>query len=404
MSYQNGENCKGLHEGRWFACTILSHEGDGYKVTFKDWSRRFDTILPVNCVRPCSLAIDRRSRKRQRLTVNFSKLFPEEEVNVDVDGTKKPAIVKTIDPFTEILTVEIDDEEVLPFHHVFPPDAEPASQPVKKRKQAVSKQASPRELLVPTTSSSPAPSRLEFSSLPQFFLIVRPDGVEISCGDLVTVVPTCTDLAFIVVEIYQQDSREMMTAQKCELSYGMAANLNVHFSMTCPVTSIHKGDTKISPHFTKTVRDVCRKAILRCADSHCQNAGNREYQLQVRKQELAVKLRGEIRRAMTTKAARNCTVKIGPANLATDLELLSLTLQSGFKTTKSKNGLANFDPLLGSNWDVKKKPDGHFFYVTCAEFALDVSTRALAMKIKFTESTCVFHSDSYRSDTAADCC
>ena len=97
MSFQNGENCEGLHEGRWFACTILSHEGEGYKVTFQDWSSRFDAILPFNCIRPRSLAIDCRSRKRQRLTVNFSKLFPEDGINVDVDETKKPAIVKIID-------------------------------------------------------------------------------------------------------------------------------------------------------------------------------------------------------------------------------------------------------------------------------------------------------------------
>ena len=38
MSFQNGENCECLHEGRWFACTILSHEGEEYKVTFENWS------------------------------------------------------------------------------------------------------------------------------------------------------------------------------------------------------------------------------------------------------------------------------------------------------------------------------------------------------------------------------
>ena len=159
----------------------------------------------------------------------------------------------------------------MPFHHVFLPDAEPTSQPVKKRNQAALKQASPQELLAPTTSSSPAPSCLESSMMPQFFSIVHPDGVEISCGDLVTVVPTSTDLAFIVIEIYQQDSREIMTAQKSELSDGMAVKLTDHFNMTCPVTSIHKVDTKISPHFTKTAQDVCRKAILLCADSQRQN-------------------------------------------------------------------------------------------------------------------------------------
>ncbi|KAJ7323136.1 hypothetical protein OS493_032139 [Desmophyllum pertusum] len=209
MSFQIGENCEGLHDGRWFTCIILSHEGEGYKVTFENWSSRFDAILTSNCIRPRSPAIDSRSRKRQRLSVNFSKLFPEDGVNVDVDGTKKPAIVKIIDPFLEILTVEMENEEVLvPYDRVLPPDEEPASHPVKKRKQAISKQASPRELLLPTATPSPAPLRLESSMPPQFVSVVRSDGVEISCGDLVTVAPTCTDLAFIIIEIYQQDSRE----------------------------------------------------------------------------------------------------------------------------------------------------------------------------------------------------
>ena len=139
MSFQNGENCEGLHEGRWFACTILSHEGEEHKVTFENWSSRFDAILPSNRIRPRSLAIDCRSRKHQRPTVNFSKLFPEDGINVEVDGMKKPAIVKIIDPFTEILTVEIENEEVMvPFNRVLPRDEKPASQSVKKRKQVVS--------------------------------------------------------------------------------------------------------------------------------------------------------------------------------------------------------------------------------------------------------------------------
>ena len=106
---------------------------------------------------------------------------------------------------------------------------------------------------------------------------------------------------------------------------------------------------------------------------------------------------------MTTKAARCCTIKVGPASLSTDLELLSLTTENGFKATKSKTDLADIDPLLGGNWDVKMKSDNHFFYVTYAEFAVDVTTRSLAMKIKFAESTCAFRPDSYRADTAADC-
>ena len=57
---------------------------------------------------------------------------------------KKPAIAKTIDPFMEVLTLDIENEEVMvPFHWGLPRDEKPASQPAKKRKEAVPKQASP---------------------------------------------------------------------------------------------------------------------------------------------------------------------------------------------------------------------------------------------------------------------
>ena len=42
-----------------------------------------------------------RKRKRLPLVVNFSKLFPEDELYVQVDGTRKLAIVKIIDPFLQ---------------------------------------------------------------------------------------------------------------------------------------------------------------------------------------------------------------------------------------------------------------------------------------------------------------
>ena len=34
MSFEIGKKCEGLHEGRWYVCTILSCEKDGYSVTF----------------------------------------------------------------------------------------------------------------------------------------------------------------------------------------------------------------------------------------------------------------------------------------------------------------------------------------------------------------------------------
>lgn len=172
-----------------------------------------------------------------------------------------------------------------------------------------------------------------------------------------------------------------MIRAQCEFSDGMVAKLDEQFYLTYPVTSVHKADSTISSHFTKTMQNIRRKAILQCADLQRQNAGNWQYQLQVRKHKVAAKLRGKIRKAMTTKAVRNCTIKTGPANLATDLELLPLTLEGRFRKTKSSYVLADFDPLLGSNWDIKKKPHDHFFYVTHARFTLDVSTRGVHLRI-----------------------
>ena len=121
---------------------------------------------------------------------------------------------------------------------------------------------------------------------------------------------------------------------------------------------------------------------------------------------MAAKVRGEIKKTMTTKAARSCSLKIGPADLSKlkDLEVLSLIIENGFKVSKSKNNLADLDFLLGNEWDVKIKPDNHFFYATYVEFALDISTRTPVMKVKFAESTSSFRAESYRSDTASDCC
>ena len=175
--------------------------------------------------------------------------------------------------------------------------------------------------------------------------------------------------------------------------------------MTCPVTSVCRFSGKnYSNLICKTIQEVKKKAIIRCTESLRHYAANQEYQLRSRKHELAAKLRGEIQRAMTTKAARTCTLKVGSANLSTDLEILTLTMESGFRAVKSKDLLADLDPLLGGIWDVKIKPDSHIFYVTHAEFALDIASRSLSMKIKFAESTCAFRPDSYRADTAADCC
>ena len=131
---------------------------------------------------------------------------------------------------------------------------------------------------------------------------------------------------------------------------------------------------------------------------------NRAYQLEVRRYDLAAKLRCEIHRGMPSKAARTFIVKICPDGILHDLELLGLAVDNNFKVEKSKNRLDDLDPLLGEKWDVKLKDDGRYFYANFAEFTLDLPSRSLLVKIKFAESTCSFRQDSYRQDTAADCC
>ena len=131
---------------------------------------------------------------------------------------------------------------------------------------------------------------------------------------------------------------------------------------------------------------------------------NRVYQLQVWRYDLAAKLRCEIHRGMSFRAARNFIIKMGPAELRHDLELLGLAVDNSFKEEKSKNRLADLDSLLGEKWDVKVKDDDRYFYANFAEFSLDLPSRSLLVKFKFAGSTCSFRQDSYRQDTVADCC
>ena len=102
----------------------------------------------------------------------------------------------------------------------------------------------------------------------------------------------------MVAEIYQQDSREMMRAQRCKLTDGVASMIEEDVNMTCPVISVHKLNSKSCLNLvSKTMRDLKTQAIVRSAESLRHYAGNREYQLRFRKHELAAKLREEIQRA-----------------------------------------------------------------------------------------------------------
>ena len=403
MAYEIGKKCEGLHDGRWYLCTILSQEDDGYKVTFDGWSRQFDAVLSADCVRPRT-TINVRTRKRWRPSVNFNKLLPGDEVSISVEGIRKPAVIRVVDPFQELLTVECGNEELITsFRDVLPPP-EPTPDTVKRRKPAASPQAAPAATTPPPVS---APVGVQSAIAPQFATIVRLDGNKISCGDLVSLTPNSADVVFIVLELYQDESgfEVLLNAQKCQLSDDVAVRLLANFRLTCPASAVHTlQDTKLSSQLKKAVLEVRQGAILRLSLSLQLHMANRAYQLQVRRYDLAAKLRCEIHRGMSSKAARTFVIKLGPADLRHDLELLGLAVDNNFKVEKSKNRLDDLDPLLGEKWDVKLKQDDRYFYATFAEFALDLPSRSLLVKIKFAESTCSFRQDSYRQDTAADCC
>lgn len=401
MSFEIGKKCEGLHEGRWYVCTILACEKDGYSVTFDGWSRKFDTVLAPEFVRTRS-TIDSRKRKPWTPSINFNKLLPDDEISIDVEGSRKQALVRVVDPFREQLTVECESVQLtVAFRDVLP---SPVFTPVVKRKRP----AAPRVV----TPSEPAPTPPQVPTpvsytAPQFMAIVRPDGTEIGCGDLVNLSPNAADVVFLVLEVYQEQMSGdlLMNAQKCQLSHGVAVRSSSNFRLTCPVSEVYKlQNPKFSPQLKKEVLEVRQRSILRFSQSLQLNASNRSYQLQARRNDIAAKLRQEIQKGMSLKAARTFTIRLGPADLRHDLELLGLAIENSFKVEKPKNRLADLDPLLGKNWDIKLKQDDRFFYITSTEIALEMPSRTLLVKIKFAESTCPFRQDSYREDTAADCC
>ena len=94
-------------EDGWYVCNILTCEKDGYSVTFDGWSRKFDTVLAPAFVRPRS-TIDSRKRKPWTPSINFNKLLPDDVISIDVEGSRKQALVRVVDPFPEQLTIECE--------------------------------------------------------------------------------------------------------------------------------------------------------------------------------------------------------------------------------------------------------------------------------------------------------
>ena len=126
--------------------------------------------------------------------------FHSNKVLIDAKGSRKPAIVQVVDPFLELLTVECgNDELVVSFRDVLPPAPEEPARVVKRRKTAASQ---PTPTPTPPPTATPPPP----VSLPQFATIVRLDGTQISCGDLVSLSSNSADVVFIVLELFQEES------------------------------------------------------------------------------------------------------------------------------------------------------------------------------------------------------
>lgn len=123
--------------------------------------------------------------------------------------------------------MEIGEREVMvPFSSVLPSDDEQPAPPIQAKK--IRNVASAKQTFRTVTASNtqlPASSRQDSTILPQLVLVVCLDGLEINCGDLVTVSPSCTDPAFLLIAIYRRDSREMLKALKCLITEGVVAGL-----------------------------------------------------------------------------------------------------------------------------------------------------------------------------------
>ena len=203
---------------------------------------------------------------------------------------------------------------------------QPTPDTVKRRKPAATPQAAPAVTTPPPVS---APVSVQSAIAPQFATIVRVDGIKISCGDLVSLTPNSADVVFIVLELYREESglEVLLNAQKCQLSDGVAVRPLANFRLICPVSAVHTlQDTKISSQLKKMVLEVRQGAILGLSQSLQLHMANRAYRLQVRRYDLAAKLHCEIYRGMSSKAARTFVIKMGPADLRHDLELLGLAV------------------------------------------------------------------------------
>ena len=163
--------------------------------------------------------------------MNFNKLLPGDEVSINVQGIRKPAVIRVVDPFQELLTVKCRNEElVASFCDVLPLPEQPTPNTIKRRKPAASLQAVPAGT---TPSPTPAPVSVQSAIAPQFATIVCLNGYKISCGDLMCLNPNSADVILIVLELYQDESgfEVLLNAQKSQLSDGVAIRPLENFRM-----------------------------------------------------------------------------------------------------------------------------------------------------------------------------
>ena len=121
----------------------------------------FDTILAPEFVRPRS-SIDSRKRKPWTPSINFNKHLPDDEISIDVEGSRKQALIRVVDPFREQLTVECESVPLtVAFRDVLPP---PVFTPVVNHTIRIIIPSEP----APTAPQAPTPVS---STAPQFMAI-----------------------------------------------------------------------------------------------------------------------------------------------------------------------------------------------------------------------------------------
>ena len=163
--------------------------------------------------------------------MNFNKLLPGDEVSINVQGIRKPAVIRVVDPFEELLTVKCRNKELIAsFCDVLPLPEQPTPNTIKRRKPAASFQAVPAGT---TPSPIPAPISVQSAITPQFATIVCLNGNKISCRDLMSLNSNSADVILIVLELYQDESgfEVLLNAQKSQLSGGVAIRPLANFRM-----------------------------------------------------------------------------------------------------------------------------------------------------------------------------